>query len=103
MIAVTYRQAEQIAAATQDAYSCDRYAPDQWVAVATLLLEEGATPAQVEWIMRSKHMRWAGDCATYAYGTMQSEAFRGYILSPYVGSFAKIIRTAELELAKESR
>ncbi len=46
---------------TQDAYSFDRYGEKSWMANIKFLLTK-FTSAQVVWVLRSKHMRWAADC-----------------------------------------
>jgi hypothetical protein len=51
----------EIATRTEDAYSADRYGRNEWAACAMLLLERGYTEAETEWVLRSKHMRWAAD------------------------------------------
>ena len=45
---------------TQDAYSFSRYGEKSWMANIKFLLTKFA-PNQVEWILRSKNMRWAAD------------------------------------------
>lgn len=51
----------EIAARTEDAYSADRYGSNEWAACAMLLLERGYSEIETEWVLRSKHMRWAAD------------------------------------------
>jgi hypothetical protein len=53
--------ATQIAQDTQDAYSADRYGVIEWTHAADLCLRRGMTPAQVNAVLRSKHMRYAAD------------------------------------------
>lgn len=45
---------------TQDAYSFDSYGPEAWMN-AIRLLAPFYTEEEVEWILRSKYMRWAAD------------------------------------------
>ena len=47
-------------ARTQDAYSFDRYGAEAWMQAIRLLIEL-YTEEEVEWILRSKYMRWAAD------------------------------------------
>ena len=47
-------------ARTQDAYSFDRYGAEAWMNAIRLLIEF-YTEEEVEWILRSKYMRWAAD------------------------------------------
>lgn len=53
-------QAKALAEKTKDAYSFDRYGAKSWLANIKFLLTK-FTEEQVEWIMRSKHARWAAD------------------------------------------
>jgi hypothetical protein len=53
--------ATQIAQDTSDAYSADRYGSVEWTRAADELLRRGMTPAQVNAVLRSKHMRYAAD------------------------------------------
>jgi hypothetical protein len=53
-------KAKAMAEKTKDAYSFDRYGERCWLASVKFLLTHFAAN-QVEWILRSKHMRWAGD------------------------------------------
>lgn len=55
----TKERAEAVAESCADAYSADRYG--SWRMVAFKLLQKGFTDKEAEAIMRSKHMRWAGD------------------------------------------
>lgn len=59
-------RAKKIAAATEDAYSVDRYT--SWLACARLLVNRGLSDEQVECVLRSKIMRWAGDVSNKPYG-----------------------------------
>ena len=45
---------------TRDAYSFDRYGERAWMN-AIRLLAPSCTEEEVEWILRSKYMRWAAD------------------------------------------
>ena len=47
-------------ARAQDAYSFDRYGAEAWMN-AIRLLAPFYTEEEVEWILRSKYMRWAAD------------------------------------------
>lgn len=46
---------------TSDAYSYDRYGEQGWRACVKLLIRRGYTAREIEAILRSKWMRWAGD------------------------------------------
>lgn len=65
-------QATLIAMTTAEAYSRNRYTDTGWMRIAQALLDAGATQAEAEWVLNSKHMRWAADdanrlnCATSA-------------------------------------
>ncbi len=52
--------AKALAEKTKDAYSAERYGKKCWLAQTKFLLIH-FTEEQVEWILRSKHMRWAAD------------------------------------------
>jgi hypothetical protein len=54
--------AKNLANATSDAYSADRYGK-QWINCAALLLSAGFSEKQAEQQLRSKNMRWAADGA----------------------------------------
>lgn len=61
MDAIT-KAANAVADSTHDAYSFDlHYRAKDWRAIAAFLMREGYGTAQVTTILRSKHMRWAGD------------------------------------------
>lgn len=51
---------DRLSKETQDAYSAGRYGP-VWDEIIAFLLGEGLDAEAIEWILRSKHMRWAGD------------------------------------------
>ncbi len=71
---VSVRQAEEIATRTVDAYSFDRYGWAAWKATAQMLARRGYNVAQIESILRSKWMRWAGDMADTSSPTSQDVA-----------------------------
>lgn len=52
---------KDLAIKTRDAFAFDRYGRDQWIAAVQVLVDAGYDDAEVEWILRSKHMRWAAD------------------------------------------
>ena len=52
--------AKMLAEKTKDAYSAERYGKKCWLAQTKFLLTK-FTEEQVEWVLRSKHMRWAAD------------------------------------------
>jgi len=60
-------QAKALAEKTKDAYSYDRYGKASWLANIKFLLTK-FTEEQVEWIMRSKHARWAADAFETSHG-----------------------------------
>ncbi len=53
--------ARELADKTSDAYSFSRYGLDSWTEIASLMLDQGSSEDVVEWVLRSKHMRWAAD------------------------------------------
>jgi hypothetical protein len=61
--------ARALAEKTADAFSYDRYGERGWRACVKLLIRRGYNDREVEAILRSKWMRWAGDGAqTTRYG-----------------------------------
>jgi hypothetical protein len=46
---------------TRDAYSYDRYGEDVWEEIIEFLLSKNVLPEVIEWVLISKHMRWAAD------------------------------------------
>ena len=67
------------------------YSEASYRAVARFLLKQGFSPAQTEWIMDSKHMRWAYDADDGRTAT--SGTFRRY--------YAKAEATIRRDLAAE--
>jgi hypothetical protein len=68
---------DALAERSSDAYSFDRY--DSWRACAALLLRRGHTEREAEAVLRSKHMRWAGDASNARYGRVTSADLARYI------------------------
>src|SRR5215471_1417222 len=89
--------AKQIAAATQDAYSCSRYTPAAWIGIARALLEAGADADEAHWVLMSKHTRWAADSASRNHSATLAD-FLNYAKSGHVGSLEKLIAAARHEL-----
>lgn len=80
MTAVDRRKlARKLATKTRDAFSFPRYAPGAWAACCYLLLVRGHSPREVEAIVRSKVMRWAGDASAHSYGRHTSADLRRYL------------------------
>lgn len=52
---------EQMLNQTRDAYSFDRYGEEAWRTAIVNLYAMGYNDEQVEWVLRSKYMRWAAD------------------------------------------
>lgn len=82
MIGLTNRaRATAIAEKTADAYSYDRYAT--WRGCALLLVLRGFNDREVEAILRSKLMRWAGDRIqdnkSCRYGRIPARAITEYL------------------------
>jgi len=57
-----------IAEATTDAYSFSTYGAQQWQRAADLLERQGLSAGEIEWVLRSKWMRWAADEQGHPYG-----------------------------------
>jgi hypothetical protein len=93
----TKNVADKIAARTHDAYSRPRFSDAGWLGVVQALLDQGATAAEAEWVLNSKHMRWAADSASRNYGATLKD-FLAYANSPHVGSVLKLVLAARYEL-----
>jgi hypothetical protein len=83
--------ADQVAAATEDAYSFDRYGATNWLRACRMLARRGYNAREIEAFMRSKHTRWAGDTANKNSGVTAKD------LEAYI---SKCIRHEEQELAQ---
>lgn len=81
--------AKQVAARTQDAYSRDWYTDAGWLGVARRLAEEGLNATEIEWVLRSKHMRWAADYVSRSHSVRAAD-FIAYTLEN--GGFEKLAR-----------
>lgn len=68
----------RIAAVTGDAYSrrTRTYSAKVWREIAVWLAATGYSEAQVEWILRSKYMRWASD--SFSVPAMRLEHWTNY-------------------------
>lgn len=64
---------QKIAAATQDAYSRNRYTDAAWTRIAGLLLTQGFNPEEAAWVLNSKHMRWAADAANRSHSATAND------------------------------
>lgn len=105
---VTKLDAARIATKAEDAYSRDRYTTAGWIGTAKRLAAEGFDPAEIDWVLRSKHMRWAGDAANRNQAVTAAD-FAGYVerhLVPAAGDangWARLRREAATEINKETR
>lgn len=70
---MTKNQISQIAENTVDAYSRNRYTDAGWRRIAAALVEAGATAAEAEWVLNSKHMRWAADDANRSHSATSAD------------------------------
>jgi hypothetical protein len=86
--------------ATQDAYSKSRYTDAAWLRITKQLLQDGLTEAEVEWILRSKHMRWAADAANRDHSVTAND-FAHYLVN-YRGGLAAILAEARKEQAQSA-
>lgn len=80
MTKTTTEQAKQAANGARDAYSHDRYTIAGWMQIALRLAAEGANPAEIDWVLRSKHMRWAADMANRSYSVTAAD-FANYVVT----------------------
>lgn len=71
--------AAELATKTRDAYMAPDYGEAAWRECARFLFAEGFTADEAEWILRSKHMRWADDTEGAGRGNKtNSGALRRY-------------------------
>lgn len=96
---MTKAMVKRIADKTVDAYSRARYTDAGWSRIISRLADEGASEAEIIWVLESKHMRWGADAANRSHSATSAD-FHAYVTSPHVGSYAKLIQTARIELAK---
>jgi len=71
-------KAIEITTRTTDAYMYETYRHGEWTKCIAFLLNQGLSVNQIDWIVRSKHMRWADDLED---GETRSEAFENYYLT----------------------
>lgn len=77
---LTRADVDRLSAATEDAYSFDRYR--NWHACAALLARRGYTAAEAECILRSKWTRWAADQSAAPYGRATSADLDRFLQTP---------------------
>ena len=87
---MTRDEVKALADHTRDAHSRDRYTDAGWVQIIKRLDTEGFTLAQVEWVLFSKHMRWAGDAANRNHGVTAAD-FANYVNVHLVGGFGRLL------------
>lgn len=73
-------KAKEIADKSSDAYSSGRYV--SWYGCALSLLKRGYSDKEVEAILRSKWMRWAGDSSDKPFGRYTSGDIIRFIDDP---------------------
>lgn len=78
--------AKQIAERTSDAHSRDRYTDAAWFQIAKRLATEGADADAIEWILRSKYMRWAADASNRSHSTTAAD-FASYVVTSQKSTF----------------
>lgn len=78
MAKTTKAQWEAAAIGARDAYSWNRYTDAGWMQIAKRLADEGASPAEIDWTLRSKHMRWAADHANRSHSVTAAD-FADYV------------------------
>lgn len=61
VVKITTDQVKWLYESTQDAYSYGRFT--SWLACVKVLARLGYESREAEAVLRSKHMRWAGDCS----------------------------------------
>ena len=78
VLKMTRDEALAVAKSTEDAYSFDRY--KSWDACALALRGLGYDVREATAILRSKHMRWAGDFSDKGYGRCTSSDLLRYLV-----------------------
>lgn len=100
--------AKALAEKTEEGYSFERYGEKSWLANIKFLLTK-FTEEQVEWIMLSKHARWAADVTesnrnTIPKNTMQKWYENGNLNDTEMpGTDAAAIEAMKLKLSKVVR
>lgn len=87
--------AKQIAENTADSYSRSRFTDAGWRRIAQVLLDAGATAAEAEWVLNSKHTRWAADVTGKNHGVTAVD-FLDYVNRAY-GNVGKLVLAAREE------
>ena len=54
-------KASDIASRTEDSFKFGHYGRKRWIQCILFLFDQGCTASQIEWVLRSKHMRWSAD------------------------------------------
>lgn len=80
MSKLTSTQIDDLVERTKDAYSFDRYS--SWKACVRLLNKRGYSEIEIEAVLRSKWMRWAGDRSTNEYGQVTSGDLARFLDDP---------------------
>lgn len=75
-------------AKTRGAYSFERYSVPAWLEVIETLLGYGLADAEIEWLLLSKHARWAADVDGAEYGSVPAVAFLRYLGETVTGRLA---------------
>lgn len=60
-MSLTNKQIKEVALLTSDAYSFNRYGIKKWMKAIEYLDSEGFSLSQIDYVLRSKLMRWAAD------------------------------------------
>lgn len=98
----TSLEAARIATKAEDAYSRDRYTTAGWMQTAKRLATEGFAADEIDWVLRSKHMRWAGDAANRNHAVTAAD-FANYVLVHLVGGWTRLRDDARKALNAETR
>lgn len=93
MVRMSVSEAKAVASKTEDAYSFGRFT--SWNGCAQVLRALGYDAREAEAVMRSKHMRWAGDCSSHP-DRPNSKDLRSYL----DGGHGKTVLPGSAELAQ---
>lgn len=96
-------QIKKIADETHEAFSRSRYTDAGWAGIIKRLAREGASEAEIVWILRSKHMRWAADEANREHSATAAD-FARYVVTRIKGTlpWQELIEEAREELTPKT-
>jgi hypothetical protein len=79
---MTKEQMDKLAERTSKAYSYENYGAASWRQCIRILAKRGYDERQIEAILRSKWMRWAGSVSDKPYGKVTSADLARFLNDP---------------------